>query len=209
MIAPLTIEEQYWATGRDVVGTDEAGRGCLCGPVVCAAVSFNKNLPVDANDSKKLSVAMRKSMCTLLEKQTRYGVTSRSARYIDANNILSASLDGMRDAVMSVITDNQLDNPIVLVDGNRPIPNLPYEQKCIVKGDSKSRSIAAASVFAKVYRDDYMVMLNKITGNKYALDCHKGYPSRRHYDALKQHGPSDFHRQSFRLTGNYSTKKVC
>ena len=203
MSAPIVLEETYWDAGRDVIGCDEVGRGCLAGPVVCCAVSFHRNRPLEANDSKKVSPVNRRLYCTNIEMRSRYHVASRSARQVDDMNVLAASLDGMKEAVVALVAAHGLENPIVLVDGNREIPDLPFEQKCLTKGDSKSRSIAAASIVAKVYRDDFMVLLDRITGTKYSLCSHKGYPSKAHYEALEVHGPSGFHRRSFRLSGGY------
>ena len=144
-------------------------------------------------------------MCHQIEKRADFCVASRSSRYIDAHNILSASLDAMKEAVERLIEKKELDNPIVLVDGNKAIPGLNFDQRTIVKGDQRSLSIAAASVVAKVYRDDYMVLLDRITGNKYAFGKHKGYGTKMHYEAIDTHGPSDMHRSTFRLSGGYKS----
>jgi ribonuclease HII len=198
-------DEQYWKTQRPVIGTDEVGRGCLAGPVVACAVMLSPDAPIKAKDSKQLSETQRKVMCHQIEKRADFCVASRSSRYIDAHNILSASLDAMKEAVERLIEKKELDNPIVLVDGNKAIPGLNFDQRTIVKGDQRSLSIAAASVVAKVYRDDYMVLLDRITGNKYAFGKHKGYGTKMHYEAIDTHGPSDMHRSTFRLSGGYKS----
>ena len=207
MNAPLTLEEQYWSQGRLVVGTDEAGRGCLCGPVTAAAVVFSPWAASDSNDSKKLSPSQRETICNKVQVEALGScISSRSAKRIDDINILQASLEAMKDAVLRVIRSCKLNNPIVLVDGNRAIPELGYEQVCITKGDQKSRTIAAASVLAKCRRDEYMIALDQITGCTYGLSQHKGYPSQLHYRALERFGPSEYHRTSFRLDGGYRKK---
>ena len=198
-------EEQYWKSGRPVIGTDEVGRGCLAGPVVACAVMMSPDALIKAKDSKQLSQKQRKVMCHQIEKHADFCVASRSSRYIDAHNILAASLDAMKEAVERLIEKKELENPIVLVDGNKAIPSLNFDQRTIVKGDQRSLSIAAASVVAKVYRDDYMVLLDRITGHKYAFSKHKGYGTKMHYEAIETHGPSDMHRSTFRLSGGYST----
>lgn len=198
-------EEQYWKSGRPVIGTDEVGRGCLAGPVVACAVTMSPDALIKAKDSKQLSQKQREVMCHQIEKHADFCVASRSSRYVDAHNILAASLDAMKEAVERLIEKKELNNPIVLVDGNKVIPGLNFDQRTIVKGDQRSLSIAAASVVAKVYRDDYMVLLDRITGNKYAFSKHKGYGTKMHYEAIETHGPSDMHRSTFRLSGGYKT----
>lgn len=203
------MDKNFWKENKTVIGTDECGRGCLAGPVVAAAVAFERNKMVDeAGDSKKINCNKRKILCNLIEKKALgYCVASRSCRFIDEHNILNASLDAMKEAVTRLIKENNIANPIVLVDGNRLIPDLEYEQIAVVKGDQKSKTIGCASILAKVYRDDFMVLLDKISGNKYNFSSNKGYPSREHYDMITKYSTSDFHRKSFRLHGGYKKEK--
>ena len=196
------LEQPYWDQGRVVVGVDEVGRGSLAGPVVVSAVVFAPNQPIlkELNDSKQLTPNRRNYICCKVQATAQaYTVTCRSARLIDQSNILKATLDAMRQAVQRVVRENQLKNPMVLVDGNKTIPDLGFEQICVVKGDTKSQSIAAASNVAKVFRDDFMAHLDKLTGYKYGFERHKGYPTKQHYTALKEHGNCGYHRQTFRL----------
>lgn len=203
------MDEDFWNENKTVIGTDECGRGCLAGPVVAAAVAFRKNeLVNEAGDSKKINANKRKILCNIIERKAlAYCVASRSCRFIDEHNILNASLDAMKEAVTRLVQENNIANPIVLVDGNRLIPDLEYDQIAVVKGDQKSKSIGCASILAKVYRDDFMVLLDKITGNKYKFSSNKGYPSREHYDMISKYGTSNFHRKTFRLQGGYKKEK--
>ena len=177
-------------------GCDEAGRGCLAGPVFAAAVI----LPTDfehtlLNDSKQLSEKQRQALRPVIEKQAlAWAVAQVDAPEIDEINILNASFLAMHRAL------DQLDlrPSSIIVDGNRfkIYPDIPHH--CIVKGDSKYYSIAAASILAKTYRDDYMLNLSKEYGN-YAWERNKGYPTKQHRAAIAIHGATPYHRQSFRL----------
>lgn len=194
----LSLERRQWAAGRRVVaGLDEAGRGCLAGPVVAAAVV----LPPDArlpglDDSKKLSAEAREALVPQIHRQAlAVGVGQCSPAEIDDLNILWASMEAMRRAA----TQLALVPDMLLVDGNRAIPNAPCDQETVVKGDAKSLSIAAASVLAKTTRDRLMVDLDAAFP-VYGWAGHKGYPTVQHYAALAVHGPSPHHRRSFRLT---------
>jgi ribonuclease HII len=175
-------------------GVDEAGRGPLAGPVVSAAVILSKEFKIEAlDDSKKLSEKKR----NLLEKEIKanalaWSVASASVEEIDELNILQASLLSMKRAVLKLEVQPQK----VYFDGNHiPIINLPSE--AIVKGDTLIKSIMAASILAKVYRDRVMEELDK-SYPEYGFKKHKGYPTKMHLDALKSHGPSKIHRLSFK-----------
>ncbi|WP_412060996.1 ribonuclease HII [Rubrivirga sp. IMCC45206] len=194
----LSLERAHWSDGRAVVaGLDEAGRGCLAGPVVAAAVV----LPADAHlpgldDSKKLTPAAREALVPLIHREAlAVGVGTCSPAEIDELNILWASMEAMRRAALALAPAPD----VLLVDGNRAIPNAPCPQETVVKGDAKSLSIAAASVVAKVTRDAQMVALHR-DFPVYGWDGHKGYPTAAHYAALAAHGPSPHHRRSFRLS---------
>lgn len=177
-------------------GTDEAGRGCLAGPVTAAAVILPENFEMGLlNDSKLLSEKIREVLKPMIEKQAiSFSVTHLSPLVIDEINILNASIQAMQESIMKL-------NPIplyIIVDGNRfkPINNIPYNT--IVKGDSKFMSIAAASVLAKTYRDEYM---NKIHEEfpMYNWKQNKGYPTKEHREAIRKYGTTKYHRMSFRL----------
>ncbi len=177
-----------------VAGTDEVGRGCLAGPVVAAAVI----LPTDCNlhgltDSKKLSAEQRRSLVPEIEQQAlSFSIASVPPRVIDQINILQASLKAMALAVKGLDPGPSA----VLVDGNQPIP-LQLPQKTVVKGDSRSLSIAAASVIAKVHRDNLMEEYHK-RYPEYQFARHKGYATAVHLDALRRYGPCPLHRMTFK-----------
>jgi ribonuclease HII len=192
------FERRHWAAGcRFVAGLDEAGRGCLAGPVVAAAVV----LPPDAHlpgldDSKKLTPARRDAMLERIAAEAlAVGVGQCSPEEVDRLNVLHASLEAMRRAA----TDLALAPDVLLVDGDRPLAAPPCRQETVVRGDTRCLSIAAASVVAKVTRDRLMVALDREYPH-YGWAVHKGYPTPQHYAALAAHGPSPHHRRTFRLT---------
>ena len=177
-------------------GTDEAGRGCLAGPVTAAAVILPKNFQNQVlNDSKQLSESKRDSLKPLIESEAIcYAFTHIGNREIDKINILNASIKAMQESILKL-------NPLpeyIIVDGNRfkPLNNIPFST--IIKGDSKFMSIAAASVLAKTYRDEYM---NKIHEEfpMYNWKKNKGYPTKEHREAIRKYGTTKYHRMSFRL----------
>ena len=180
-------------------GCDEAGRGCLAGPVFAAAVilpPFYHNRLL--NDSKQLSEMVRYRLRDEIEKEAIcWAVGQVSASEIDNLNILRASITAMHRALDKLVVSPEL----LLIDGNRFInyKNVPHQ--CIVKGDSKYCSIAAASVLAKTYRDDYMKSIHQ-QYDCYSWDKNKGYPTTKHRMAIEKHGVSPYHRRSFRLTNN-------
>ncbi len=177
-------------------GTDEAGRGCLAGPVTAAALILPENfLNEILNDSKQLSEKNRDFLRPIIEENALcYSVTHIEPLIIDEINILNASIHAMQECIKKL---NPLPNYII-VDGNRfkPVENIPHS--CIIKGDSKYLSIAAASVLAKTYRDEYM---NKIHEEfpMYNWKQNKGYPTKEHREAIKKYGTTKYHRMSFRL----------
>lgn len=177
-------------------GCDEAGRGCLAGPVVAAAVilpeSFDHPL---LNDSKQLSEAQRDRLRPIIEAEAlSWGIGICSPQEIDEWNILQASFTAMHRAIDQLLLTPEL----LLIDGNRfrPYPHIPHE--CIVKGDATYRSIAAASVLAKTKRDELMQELDAQYPG-YGFAEHKGYPTPQHRAAIAELGVSAVHRQSFRL----------
>jgi len=176
-----------------VCGVDEAGRGPLAGPVVAAAVILTPaRIPEGLNDSKALSPKQRELLLNAIEKNACIGIGIAEPEEIDRINILQASLIAMRRAVLAL---PELPN-MALIDGNR-LPDLPCEAQAIVKGDSRSLSIAAASIVAKVTRDRLMVKAN-IRYPGYGLAGHKGYPTKAHIELVKTLGPSPIHRFSFK-----------
>ena len=179
-------------------GTDEAGRGCLAGPVTAAAVILPKIFKNELlNDSKQLSHSKRMMLRPIIEKEAiGYAVAHVFPNEIDEINILNASILAMHRSV------DQLENiTFIIVDGNRfkPYNDIPFET--IIKGDGKYLNIAAASVLAKTYRDDYMEKIH----NKFPMynwKKNKGYPTKEHRDAIKKYGPTKYHRMSFKLLPN-------
>lgn len=177
-------------------GCDEAGRGCLAGPVYAAAVILPKNYKNKLlNDSKKLSEKKRDLLRLEIEKDAiAFGVGVVDHLEIDKINILNASFLAMHRAVEQLKQSPEL----LLIDGNRfkPYPNIPHE--CIVKGDAKFLSIAAASILAKTYRDEFMFNAHE-KHPEYAWNKNKGYPTKAHREAIKKHGVTEIHRVSFQL----------
>ena len=184
---------------RNISGVDAAGRGPLAGPVVAAAVIFSPNIDiVDLDDSKKLSPKKREELfLEIKERATTYGVAVIGHRIIDEINILQAARLAMKQAV------DQL-NPIpdlLLIDGNQKIEST-LDQWAIVKGDSKSLSIAAASVLAKVTRDRIMDDYHKLYP-QYEFNRHKGYGTKLHRTLIQEYGPCPIHRSKFKGVSEY------
>lgn len=177
-------------------GCDEAGRGCLAGPVVAAAVilppGFSNEL---LNDSKQLSERQRNNLRNIIEQEaTAWAVAFVTPEEIDKINILQASILAMHNAISRLSPKPDF----LLIDGNRfnPYPGIPH--KCIVKGDATYMSIAAASILAKTHRDEYMSAIAK-EYPQYGWERNKGYPTRDHRTAIAAHGTTPHHRLSFRL----------
>ena len=177
-------------------GTDEAGRGCLAGPVTAAAVILPDDFEnVLLNDSKLLTEKTRDLLKPIIQQAAVcYSVTHLDPLVIDEINILNASIKAMQECIHKLSPA-----PLyIIVDGNRfkPVNNIPHS--CIIKGDGKFMSIAAASVLAKTYRDDYM---NKIHNEfpMYNWKQNKGYPTKEHRDAIRKYGTTKYHRMTFRL----------
>ena len=189
-IPDFTFERQCCGP---VCGVDEAGRGPLAGPVVAAAVILTPaRIPEGLNDSKALSPIQRELLLNMIEKNAQIGIGIAEPEEIDRINILGASLIAMRRAVLALpILPN-----MALIDGNK-LPLLPCQAKAIVKGDSRSLSIAAASIVAKVTRDRLMIDADKRYPG-YGFAAHKGYPTKAHIEAVNNIGASPIHRQSFK-----------
>lgn len=177
-------------------GTDEAGRGCLAGPVTAAAVILPKNFKHEwLNDSKQLSLKKREVLRPIIEQQAiSFGVAHVLPQEIDEINILNASILAMHKALKKLDTTPEF----ILVDGNRFKPYNNIKHKCVIKGDAKFMNIAAASVLAKTYRDDYMLKLHSAYAH-YDWVNNKGYPTKKHRAAIKLHGSTLHHRKSFKL----------
>ena len=177
-------------------GTDEAGRGCLAGPVTAAAVilppSFNN---IVLNDSKQLSEKKRRNLKSIIESEaTAYAFQHVFESEIDTINILNASIKAMHHSIANLKTTPQY----IIVDGNKFKPYHSIPHKTIIKGDSKYLSIAAASVLAKTYRDEYMQLLHE-EFPMYNWKQNTGYPTNEHREAIKKYGITKYHRKSFRL----------
>lgn len=185
-----------YAEGLIEAGCDEAGRGCLAGPVFAAAVILPPNFSDERlNDSKKIPAGKREHMRSLIEsKAMAWAVAQIDNHTIDEMNILNASIMAMHQAIGKLLVTPDL----ILVDGNRfhPFPGIPHH--CIVKGDAIYQSIAAASILAKTHRDEFMRLIDKLHP-QYAWSKNKGYPTFTHRDALARWGISKYHRKSFRL----------
>ena len=193
--------------GLYVVGVDEAGRGPLCGPVVAGAVLLRPGQNLEGMAcSKTLSAKHRQQLQVRIHAEAlACSTASASVEEIDRMNILQASLLAMHRAVDAVCANLQqqgisLAQVLVSVDGNR-CPRWPYASEAVVKGDSKVPAISAASILAKVSRDAWCAE-QALLYPQYELDVHKGYPTPRHLQLLRQHGPCALHRQSFKPVAN-------
>ena len=185
--------EAYLKGYTAVCGCDEAGRGPLCGPVVAAAVILPRDAVIEGlNDSKKLSAKKREALYdVIIERAVAYGIAEASSEEIDEINILNASMLAMRRAVEKLA----IPADFAIIDGNHSrgfaIDTLP-----LVKGDSLSYSVAAASILAKVTRDRLCEEHHRLYP-VYGIDKHKGYPTKAHMDAVRTYGPSPIHRRTF------------
>lgn len=190
----LHTEDGISGSGRIIAGVDEAGRGCLAGPVVAGAVILDENRPIHGlRDSKALSEKRRNELFEQIrEKALAYSVGMTAAEEIDRINILRAALLAMEKAVLSLGRKPDF----LLIDGNSKT-SLPIRQKAIIKGDSKCASIAAASIVAKVTRDRIMTEIEREYPG-YGFSRHKGYPTKEHLGALRNLGPCPIHRKSFK-----------
>jgi ribonuclease HII len=195
--------QSYYHKDHIEAGCDEAGRGCLAGPVFAAAVILPKDFyhPL-LNDSKQVTEEHRYELRPFIETHAiSFAVASLCNKKIDQFNILKASFKSMHIAIKQLHVQPQL----LLIDGNRFITFKKIPHKCIIQGDEQYASIAAASILAKTYRDDYMKDLhNKFP--KYNWAQNKGYATKEHQEALNKFGPCKFHRKSFRL--NYDEEEL-
>ena len=179
--------------GSLLAGVDEAGRGPLAGDVFSAAVILHpENIIFGLVDSKKLSEKRRQELAVeIKEKALCWNVARSTVKEIDRFNILEATMMAMERAVEGL----RIDPEYVVVDGNR-LPLWRYASESIIKGDDKVPSISAASILAKVHRDEEMIAFDKLYPG-YGFDCHKGYGTKKHFEAIRRLGPSLIHRKSF------------
>ena len=188
------IEDGFYAEGVKVIcGVDEAGRGPLAGPVCAATVILPPHLDIPGlTDSKKLTDKKRRELFPIIKEQAiAWGIGMASEQEIDEINILQATFLAMQRALDQL----EVKPDLALIDGNRE-KDFGLPVKTVVKGDSLSMNIAAASILAKVTRDDLMVELAE-TYPQYGFEIHKGYGTKAHYAALTEHGPSPIHRMTF------------
>ena len=178
------------------VGVDEAGRGCIAGPVTASAVILPKGFNNKyLDDSKKLSEKKRLELKIIIEKEAvDYSVFFINAKIIDKINILNSTFKAMHGALNNLKTQPNF----ILVDGNKFIQYNDIPHKCIIKGDGKYQNIAAASILAKTYRDDYMKKLHS-KYPEFGWNTNKGYGTKFHMDMIDKHGKTDFHRKSFNI----------
>lgn len=178
------------------VGIDEAGRGCIAGPVTASAVILPKGFNNKyLDDSKKLSEKKRLELKIIIEKEAvDYSVFFINAKIIDKINILNSTFKAMHGALNNLKTQPNF----ILVDGNKFIQYNDIPHKCIIKGDGKYQNIAAASILAKTYRDDYMKKLHS-KYPEFGWNTNKGYGTKFHMDMINKHGKTDFHRKSFNI----------
>lgn len=189
-----SIENEIYDSGVSILcGVDEAGRGPLAGPVCAAACILPRGLVIDGlDDSKKLSDKKRRELFDVIKREAvSFGVAFASVEEIEEHNILRATFMAMNRAIAKLDAVPEL----AIIDGNRAA-GIEMPARCIVKGDSKCADIAAASILAKVTRDEYMLaMAEKYP--EYHFEKHKGYGTKLHYEALREYGPSPIHRMSF------------
>lgn len=188
--------KSYFDKTKLEAGCDEAGRGCLAGPVFAAAVILPKDYKNKIlNDSKQLTDKIRHELREVIQKEAlAFAVAQVSNIEIDEINILNASFLGMHRAVDQLKTSPEL----LLIDGNRFKPYRKIPHQCIVKGDAKFLSIAAASILAKTYRDDFMMEAAK-KYPYYGWESNMGYPTKLHREGIRQHGTTPLHRMTFQL----------
>lgn len=192
----LQFEKQLWEEGYlRIMGLDEVGRGCLSGPVVAAGVIFEPGTNIEAiRDSKMLSLDERQELAVIIKEQAVYwSIKWCDPREIDDLNILWASIKAMQKCTEA----EQADPDYLLIDGNR-FGSTIYPHKCVVGGDDRSMSIAAASIIAKVYRDEWMIELHKEYPH-FGWNTNVGYPTPQHFEGLQKHGFTQYHRRSFNL----------
>lgn len=187
--------ERYHTAQRVEAGCDEAGRGCLAGAVYASAVILPDDFPIkELNDSKKLSAKKREELKGIIEKYADWAIGTVSAQEIDEMNILRASIVAMHRAIAKL----EQTPDYLLIDGNKFYSYKDIPHSCVVKGDGKYASIAAASILAKTHRDNYMKTLSE-SYSQYQWESNKGYPTVAHRVAIEKYGTTPYHRKSFAL----------
>lgn len=187
--------ERYHTAQRVEAGCDEAGRGCLAGAVYASAVILPDDFPIEElNDSKKLSAKKREELKGIIEKYADWAIGTVSAQEIDEMNILRASIVAMHRAIAKL----EQTPDYLLIDGNKFYSYKDIPHSCVVKGDGKYASIAAASILAKTHRDNYMKTLSE-SYSQYQWESNKGYPTVAHRVAIEKYGTTPYHRKSFAL----------
>jgi len=189
---------------KQIVGVDEVGRGCLAGPVVAAAVILpeeHADWIDEIRDSKKLSEKKRERLAALIQEHCTWSIRESSVAEVDKQNILRASLQAMFRAVHSVCTQNT-EVELVLVDGTHKIPKCPLPQETVKGGDDIHKCIGAASIIAKVHRDNYMKGMDTLYP-EYGFAQHKGYGTEQHRQAIMEHGITPLHRKTFKGVTEY------
>jgi ribonuclease HII len=194
--------KRFYTKGQLEAGCDEAGRGCLAGPVFAAAVVLNERKPIKGlDDSKKLTEKQRNELRLEIEyRALSFGVAQLSNNDIDKFNILKASFMAMHAALDKL----DIAPELLLIDGNRFIPYKKIKHECVIKGDAKFQSIAAASILAKTYRDEYMRDVHE-KYPEYNWVQNMGYPTKAHREAIKQFGTTPLHRMTFKLLNEQIT----
>ncbi len=193
------FEKELYSKGIfSIAGVDEVGVGPLAGPVVAAAVilpSDKKEIFCDVNDSKKLSPHKREILFEVITKHAiGFAIAQADIAEIDTYNVYHASILAMERSVSQLLQQTKIE--YLLIDFKK-LKNISLSQTSLVKGDSRSASIAAASIIAKVYRDNLMIQYHK-EYPQFGFDAHKGYPTKQHFEALKKFGPSPIHRMSYK-----------
>lgn len=185
-----------WSDFYIEAGCDEVGRGCLSGPVVAAAVILDENFEQNlVNDSKKLTFKTRMELDFYIKDNVKsYAIAELPPSFIDEHNILNSSIHAMHKALDKL----EIRPELILVDGNKFHPYNFIPHQCIIKGDSKILSIAAASILAKNYRDQLMIQLHD-EHPEYGWNTNFGYATKKHQEALTKYGSTKYHRQSFKL----------
>ncbi|ADQ14788.1 Ribonuclease H [Halanaerobium hydrogeniformans] len=193
-----SLQEKLESNGyQAVIGIDEAGRGPLAGPVVAAAVLLDSTKPIyGLDDSKKLSREKREKLLEEIKKKAKVGIGQASSKEIDKYNIREATFAAMKRAVKNLLPQLEEKPDLLLVDGNTVIPDLKIDQKAVIDGDAKINSIAAASIAAKVSRDQIIFEYAE-EYPEYNFKSNKGYGTAEHIAALEEHGSSPIHRKSF------------
>ena len=197
MVLDFTYERELFAKYPHIIGIDEVGRGPLAGPVTAAAVIIKNHEPLlMVNDSKTLSAKKRDMLYDLIWENAHVAVGHASVAEIDRINILQATFVAMCRAVEKLEEKTGLKGDYAIIDGNKIPPQMTMPAECVVKGDAKVLSVAAASIVAKVTRDRIMTRLAE-AHPYFGWESNAGYGSKKHLDALREHGPTPYHRHSF------------